>query len=196
MFSSDFQLDPNGNPFPVFVPGVSFIDYYPAIKGAVLNVDNNSLYVQDHWAINGRWSADLGARYEHVTASSTGGIVSIDSNRIVPRLAIGYDIKGNGDHTVHATYGQYAGRYDEAQVGQNSPVGNPPDIESLYQGPAGQGYGFAPGTNVAKLSDQRHELPGQRSHEERVHGAGHEVAADPRVHAVLRRQPPQWPWIW
>jgi outer membrane receptor protein involved in Fe transport len=133
----------------MFVPGVSFIDYYPAIKGAVLNVDNNSLYVQDHWAISGRWSADIGARYEHVTAASTGGIVSIDSNRIVPRLAIGYDIKGNGDHTVHATYGQYAGRYDEAQVGQNSPVGNPPDIESLYQGPPGQGYNFTPGTTIS-----------------------------------------------
>jgi hypothetical protein len=149
VFSSDYQLDANGNPFPVFVPGVSFIDYYPAIKGAALNVDNNSLYVQDHWAISGRWSADLGARFEHVTAVSTGGLVSIDSNRIVPRLAIGYDIKGNGDHTVHATYGQYAGRYDESQIGQNSPVGNPADIESLYQGPPGQGYNFTPGTTIS-----------------------------------------------
>ena len=149
VFSSDFLLDANGSPFPVFQPGVSFIDYYPAIKGAALNVDNNSLYLQDHWTINGRWSADLGARYEHVNATSTGGIVSIDNNRIVPRLAIGYDIKGNGDHTVHASYGQYSGRYDEAQVGQNSPVGNPPDITSIYQGPAGQGFNFAPGTNVA-----------------------------------------------
>jgi outer membrane receptor protein involved in Fe transport len=149
VFSSDYVLDANGSPSPVFVPGVSFVDYYPAIKGAELNVDSNSLYVQDHWTINGRWSADLGARFEHVTATSTGGIVSIDNNRIVPRLAIGYDIKGNGDHTVHASYGQYSGRYNESQIGQNSPVGNPPDITSVYQGPAGQGYNFAPGTNVA-----------------------------------------------
>jgi hypothetical protein len=149
VFSSDYVLDANNSPSPVFVPGVSFIDYFPAIKGAVLDVDSNSLYVQDHWTINGRWSADLGARFEHVTATSTGGIISIDNNRIVPRLAIGYDIKGNGNHTVHASYGQYSGRYNEAQIGQNSPVGNPPDITSIYQGPPGQGYGFAPGTNIA-----------------------------------------------
>ena len=41
-------------------------------RGATLNIDNNSLYVQDHWTINGRLSADLGARFEHVKALSTG----------------------------------------------------------------------------------------------------------------------------
>ena len=38
------------------------------------------------------------------------------------------------------TYGQYSGRYNEALVGSNSPVGNPADIFSLYQGPAGAGH--------------------------------------------------------
>jgi hypothetical protein len=158
VFASDFVTDASGNPvldpvtskpIPMFVPGTSYLQYYPAIKGAALNIVNNSLFLQDHWTINGRWSADLGARFEHVTAVSTGGIVSIDNNRIVPRLAVGYDIQGNGNHTVHASYAQYSGRYNEAQIGGNSPVGNPPFIQSTYQGPAGQGYGFAPGVNVA-----------------------------------------------
>jgi hypothetical protein len=39
----------------------------------------------------------------------------------------------------------YKGRYNEAQVGGNSPVSNPADIFSIYQGPAGQGVNFAPG---------------------------------------------------
>src|SRR5262249_33539929 len=47
------------------------------------------------------------------------------------------------------TYGQYSGRYNEAQIGANSPVGNPPDVEPTYLGPAGQGYNFAPGFNLA-----------------------------------------------
>ena len=157
VFSSDFLanaagapvLDSTGRPIPVFTPGVSFLDYYPAIKGAVLNVDNNSAYVQDHWTISSNWSADLGARYEHVKAASTGNIISVDNNRIVPRLALGYDVKGNGDHVIHVTYGMYSGRYNEAQIGANSPVGNPADIEPTYQGPAGQGYSFGPGFNLA-----------------------------------------------
>ena len=51
----------------------------------MLNNDSNSLYLTDHWVISSRVSADLGARYEHVNAESTGGLVSINNNRIVPR---------------------------------------------------------------------------------------------------------------
>ena len=157
VFSSDFAtnaagapvLDSTGRPIPMFVPGTSYLDYYPAVRGAVLNVDNHSLYGQDHWTISDRLSADLGARYEHVKAASTGAIISVDTARIVPRVGVAYDLKGTGDHIIHVNYGQYSGRYDEAQIGANSPVGNPADIEPIYQGPAGQGYGFAPGFNLA-----------------------------------------------
>ncbi len=98
--------------------------------------------------MNSRWSADLGARYENVRAISTGDIVGVSSNRVVPRLAVGYDVQGNGRHVVHLTYGQYAGRYNEAQIGANSPVGHPADFTPTYRGPAGQGYNFAPGFDL------------------------------------------------
>jgi len=157
VFNTDYLTDANDAPvldaqgrfIPVFVPGESSVDFYPATIGATLNVDNNSLYFQDHWAINSRWSADLGARYEHVTAVSTGDITSIRNNRIVPRLGTAYDIQGNGNHILHVTYGQYSGRYNEAQIGGNSPVGNPADIFSTYRGPAGQGIDFAAGLDPA-----------------------------------------------
>ena len=157
VFNTDWVTDPSGAPakdsqgriIPTFVPGESSIDFYPAVIGATLNIDNSSIYVQDHWAINDRWSADLGARYEHVLAESTGNIVGVKTNRIVPRLAASYDVTGNGNHIVHVTFGQYSGRYQEVQVGGNSPVGNPADIFSVYQGPAGQGLNFAPGLNIA-----------------------------------------------
>jgi outer membrane receptor for ferrienterochelin and colicin len=147
--SGALVYDSTGRPIPNFVPGESQVQYFPAVKGAVLNVDNNSLFVQDHWIVSDRLSADLGARFEHVKAVSTGDIVSIDSNRIVPRLGLSYNLKENGDQVVHVTYGQYSGRYNEAQIAPNSPVGNPAIIQSTYQGPAGQGYAFAPGTAVA-----------------------------------------------
>jgi carboxypeptidase family protein len=157
VFNTDWLKDAAGQPatdasgefIPVFVPGDSSIDFYPATIGATLNIDNTSLYVQDHWTVNSHFSADLGARFEHVKAESTGGIISVQGNRIVPRLAAAYDIQGNGNHVLHVTYGQYSGRYNEAQVGGNSPVGNPADIFSLYQGPAGQGLNFAAGLNPA-----------------------------------------------
>ncbi|HJZ75378.1 MAG TPA: carboxypeptidase regulatory-like domain-containing protein [Vicinamibacterales bacterium] len=158
VFNADFVadasgtplLDPNGYAIPQFVSGLSSVDFFPATRGGTMNIDNSSAFVQDHWAVNGHWSVDLGARFEHVKALSTpGDIVSIDSNRIVPRLAAAYDVRGNGNHVVHVTYGQYSGRYNEAQIGANSVVGNPPDINFTYTGPSGQGRDFAPGFNLA-----------------------------------------------
>ena len=35
--------------FPIFVPGESFVEFYPAVRGATLNVDNHSFFIQDHW---------------------------------------------------------------------------------------------------------------------------------------------------
>jgi hypothetical protein len=157
VFLSDFiadasgkpVLDSSGKPIPNFVPGESLIQFFPAVKGAVLNIDNNSLFVQDHWVVSGRLSADLGARFEHVKALSTGDIESINASRIVPRLGLSYNVTGTGDQVVHATYAQYSGRYNEAQIAANSPVGNPALIQSTYRGPAGQGYNFTPGTTIA-----------------------------------------------
>src|SRR5262249_49610232 len=102
VFNSDFAtnasgaplLDANGRLIPMFVPGLSSVDFYPAVLGATMNTDTNSLYVQDHWIVNNRWSADLGARYEHVKAVSTGHIVSVDNHRLVPRLAVAFDMNG------------------------------------------------------------------------------------------------------
>jgi hypothetical protein len=158
VFNSDFASDAGGSPLldaggraiPLFVSGLSSVDFFPATRGGTMNIDNSSAFVQDHWAINEHWSADLGARFEHVKAlSNPGAIVSIDSNRIVPRLAAAYDVRGNGNHVVHVTYGQYSGRYNEAQIGANSVIGNPPDINFIYTGPTGQGRDFAPGLNLA-----------------------------------------------
>jgi hypothetical protein len=153
VFNADFLtgaggvpvLDSGGRIVPVFVPGETYLENYLAVRGATLNIDNHSFYAQDSWTINSRWSADIGARFEHVKSVASGDIVGVDNNRIVPRLAAAFDVLGNGNHVVHFTYGQYSGRYNEAQIRANSPVANPVYIATVYQGPRGQGVNFAPG---------------------------------------------------
>ena len=169
VFNADFARDAAGAPatdaqgriIPVFVPGESYLEFWPATRGAQMNVDNNSFFAQDHWAINDRWSADLGVRFEQVQVVSTGDIVSLDTTpRFVPRLATSYDLRGTGEHIIHFTYGQYSGRYNEAQIGQNSPVGNPSYLPTYYTGPAGQGIDFAPGMNLANYPATPENLAG------------------------------------
>jgi Carboxypeptidase regulatory-like domain/TonB dependent receptor-like, beta-barrel len=186
VFNSDFAsdasgalLDADGHVIPAFVPGVSSVDFYPAVRGATMNIDNNSLYLQDHWAVNRHWSADLGARYEHVKAVSTGGVIGVDNHRIVPRLAVAYDVRGDGNHIIHVTYGLYSGRYNENQIGANSSVGNPPQLTTVYTGPAGEGRDFAPGFDLSNY-------PVSGSSAARVPGAN--VLMDPNLKSPVVRE--------
>lgn len=142
-------LDANGRLIPIFAPGETRLEHWMAVRGATLNVDNHSFYAQDHWRINRRFSADLGVRYEKVRSKATGNIIGVDTDTIVPRLALGYDVTGDGSQMFHVTYGHYSGRYNEAQIGANSNVANPDETVAIYSGPAGTGRSYAPGLDVA-----------------------------------------------
>ena len=167
VFDADYATDAGGSPIydsqgylmPVFVPGATLIENWLPVRGAELNVDNNSIFAQDHVVINNRWSADLGFRYERVRSEATGGIVGVDTDTWVPRLATAYDVQGNGKHIFHVTYGWYAGRYNEAQVGDNNNVGNPDLLLGVYIGPAGQGRSFAPGFNPSNYVTALGQFP-------------------------------------
>jgi outer membrane receptor protein involved in Fe transport len=143
------MLDSDGRLLPVFTPGETEILNWIPSRGATLNVDNQSVYLQDHWLINNHWSADLGFRYEHVKSEATGGFIGVDTNGFVPRLAIAFDPGANGKNVIHGTYGHYSGRYNEAQIGANSNVGHPDLVLGIYAGPAGQGRSFTPGFTAA-----------------------------------------------
>jgi hypothetical protein len=157
VFVSDFveaaggapAFDAGGRIIPTFVPGDSQVQHWIATRGAELNTDNNSFFLQDHWVATPKVSFDLGVRFEKVKSNSTGGIVGVDTNTVVPRLAAAFDPKGDGRTVFHATYGWYSGRYNDTQVGANSAVGNPAITIGIYDGPAGQGRNFAPGFDPA-----------------------------------------------
>ena len=135
VFNADFELR-NGLPIPHFVPGETYVENYVATRGATMNINNNSAFIQDRWAINDRFTAQLGLRFEQVKVESTGEIVSVNTSpRIVPRLGFSYNLTGDGATILHGTYAQYSGRYSEAQVGGNSPVGSPATLSRYYTGP-------------------------------------------------------------
>jgi hypothetical protein len=167
VFDADYATDAAGNPLydgsgrliPVFVPGETLIENWLPVRGATLNVDNQSLFVQDHWTINRNVSADLGFRYERVRSEATGGLVGVDTDTWVPRLALAYDPYGNGRFVINTSYGHYAGRYSESQIGENSNVGTPDLLLGVYTGPAGQGRNFGPGFTPANYQTVLGQFP-------------------------------------
>ena len=142
-------LDANGRLVPTFVPGETQIEHWLPVRGARIDINTTSLYVQDRWSINDHWSADAGTRFELVRSDATGGIAGVDTQTIVPRLGVAFDPSGNGRLVFLSTYGHYAGKYSEAQFSTNTNVGNPDALFGVYTGPPGQGLRFAPGFNPA-----------------------------------------------
>jgi len=167
VFAADYVEDASGNPvfdsngyiIPVFVPGDTQVQHWMATRGANLDVDTHSFFIQDHWVPTTKLSFDLGLRYERAKSHSTGGIIGVDTSTLVPRLAAAIDPKGNGKTVFHVTYAHYSGRYNDTQVGANSAVGNPALTTGVYTGPPGQGRTFAPGIDPANYATTSGTFP-------------------------------------
>ncbi len=153
VFDADYAVAPDGSPLldgngfliPVFAPDDSLIEQWMPVRGATLDINTLSFYVNDNWAVNNNLSVNLGVRAEKVDSAATGNINSIDHSTVVPRLGATYDVRGDGRYTFSSTYSQYAGKYNESQFGQNTNVGTPDLLLGVYTGPPGQGRDFAPG---------------------------------------------------
>ena len=131
------------------------------MRGATLDINTLSFYVNDSWAVNNHLTVNLGLRAEKVDSEATGGLAGIDTGAVVPRLAVAYDPRGDGQYTLQATYGHYAGKYSESQFASNTNVNNPNSLQAIYVGPSGQGLGFAPGFDPANYITIAGDFPVQ-----------------------------------
>jgi hypothetical protein len=145
-------LDSNGNLIPVFTSAAngrrgddSRIGIWVPTKGAELDVTTDSVFFNDRWVLNDHFTFNLGVRWEQVNSEATGGISSIDTDNIVPRLGASFDPKGDGKYKFDVTYAEYAGRYNPSIVGADTVVGRPALLYGYYVGPNGSGGNFAPG---------------------------------------------------
>ena len=157
VFRTNYAENPDGSPLvdadqrltPVFTPGplTLGLNWLPT-RGARIDIDTTSFFVNDEWALNEHFSFNLGVRGETVDSEATGGITTVDTSSVVPRLGVAYDPIGDGRFTIQSTYSHYAGKYSETQFAETTNVGNPDLLIGIYTGPPGQGRDFAPGFDV------------------------------------------------
>ncbi|HEU4936195.1 MAG TPA: TonB-dependent receptor [Vicinamibacterales bacterium] len=143
------ELDANGRLIPRFVPGMSRLQTWMPLRGSSIDLTTVSAYVNDRWTAGSRFTFDLGVRYERARSTATGNISGADGSAVVPRLGAAYDLTADGRTVVHATYGHYAGKYNDVQFSRNSNVGNADRITGNYIGPAGEGRDFTAGFDPA-----------------------------------------------
>ena len=132
----------------MFVPGTNFRNDWIATRGAEADLKTTAFYINDSMRID-RFSFNIGFRYETVKGTGPDGATITDTHAFVPRLGAVWDVKGDGRYQVGASYAQYAGKYNDSQFNQATVVGNPNLVQSFYTGPAGEGFGFAPGFDNA-----------------------------------------------
>ena len=146
------ELDEAGNLIPRFVPGASRVQVWQPLRNSSIDITTASVFVNDHWVAARRLTFDLGLRFERVTSEATGNISSVQASTLAPRLGGAFDVTGDGKTVVQATYGHYAGKYNDVQFSRNTNVGNADRFVMQYTGPAGEGRGFAPGFDPANYT--------------------------------------------
>ena len=163
VFYADYKTDAAGNPvfgpsalgpnqlIPTYVTGQNLVLIYLATRGAKTDIRTDAFYFNDSFRLD-RFAFNIGVRYEKVNGEGPGGSTITDTHAFVPRLGATWDVKGNGQYQVSGSYAQYAGKYNEAQTTQGTVVGNPNGIYAFYTGPAGEGFGFGPGFDLANYT--------------------------------------------
>jgi outer membrane receptor protein involved in Fe transport len=144
--------DADGHPIPQFVPGFTRVQRWIPHRGAEFNETTTSAYVQDRWVVSPQLTLNLGMRFEHAASDATTGQKSPGLARVVPRLGAAYDVSGNGDTVLQATFSQYSGKYNAVQFSRNTNVGNSDRYTMVYAGPAGEGRSFAPGFDTTNYA--------------------------------------------
>src|SRR6185503_12626404 len=125
VFRTDYMLGPDGKPavgsdgepIPVWTGNATTpasaatrIENWIPTRGATIDIKTLSLYFQDRWQAGNRVTMDLGVRYEKVRTDATGDIVGADTDTVVPRLGVSFDVEGNGRTIAQATFARYSGR--------------------------------------------------------------------------------------
>ena len=139
VWADDIVVDPNNNIFSVIVPGASDIGYW-----AIFNEDlaqpnsftTNSLYINDSWQVNDKLSLNLGVRYDENDGQNGAGVTVADDSKVSPRLGFSYDLKGDGDLTIHGGFATYVAGIANTQGDQTNTGGALGLFTSSYQGPA------------------------------------------------------------
>ncbi len=123
VWASDIIVDANNNIYSQFLGTDTWIGWW-----AVFNEDiaqptsfkTNSLYVNDSWQLNDKWSFNVGVRYDENDGTNSAGVKTASDDKISPRLGLSYDVKGDGNLVVHASWGTYVAAIANSRADQTS----------------------------------------------------------------------------
>jgi hypothetical protein len=134
-------IDESGELFPVigdaFSGGPLTIVSYRPIRATSKGTDfeTNSVFLNDRWRINAKWTFNIGIRYDENDGQNADGDTVVDDSRFSPRFSASYDLKGDGEWLFTAGYGQYVSAIQNNIANQSAEGGTPAIQNYIYAGP-------------------------------------------------------------
>ena len=189
---TDYAVGPDGSPLidadqqltPVFTPGVSWLVSWVATRGARIDIHTTSFFVNDEWALDEHFSFNLGVRGEVIDSEATGGITTVDTSSVVPRLAMAYDPLGDGRFTIQSHLQPLRRQVQRVAVRRDHERWQSRRACRLLCGAARTRPQLRPGLRPGQL----HHLLWRFRDTERLLRSGSQVAAHEGVHGVGRRR--------
>lgn len=110
--------------------------WWPVVNESLgSDFNTKSAFINDRWSMNDHWSLNLGLRYDLNDASAEDGKPVSKSDHLSPRVAVEYDVAGDGRHRFSGSYAEYVARLNDAGQ-QASTAGSPSYAVWYYYGPA------------------------------------------------------------
>ncbi len=138
----------------------NYILLYDVDKGTAKG-DFQSFYVNDLWAVNSKFQAMFGVRYDKVTSKDTLGSTTVSSSQMSPRLQMTYDLRGDQAWLFRGSFARYVGKLNDSYTNRFTRAGNPIS-EAFYWG-AGASTN-ATGAQLGTLSNWNVTGAGLRSY--------------------------------
>ena len=118
--------------YPVF-DSSSYLVYWPILQLSQGNdLKTQSAFLNDTWRPSDRLSLNLGVRYDRNHAVDQGGNLTSDDSAWSPRLAATFDVKGDGDLRVTASYAKYVSALQDRQAGTAGTLAGAPALFYWY----------------------------------------------------------------
>ncbi len=109
--------------------------WWPIVNESIgSDFNTKSAFVNDRWSFNNNFSFNLGLRYDENKATAEDGKPVSNSDALSPRVAMEYDLRGDGKHRFTASYAEYVARLNDAGQ-QASTAGSPSYAVWYYYGP-------------------------------------------------------------
>lgn len=123
--------------YPVFrSDNTTYVEWLPLVNPSVGNdIRTYSVFLNDTWRYNNRFTFNLGVRYDKNTSKDQSGYKVVDDDAISPRLGMTWDLTGDGGWIVNAGYARYVVGVSTAIVDAGSAGGRTATFSYFYRGP-------------------------------------------------------------